>query len=58
MTGDHRRAAAAEEAGFTRRRSELTETFCKVESGDGKVGYGLVEMVFMGRNARYGFEGY
>lgn len=36
----------------------LTETFCKVESSDGKVGHGLVEMVFMGRNARYGYEGY
>ncbi|MFC9664768.1 hypothetical protein ACFVJ5_31430 [Nocardia sp. NPDC127606] len=38
--------------------SMLTETFVKVESSDGKVGYGLVEMVFMGRNARYGYEGY
>ncbi|NKY43738.1 hypothetical protein [Nocardia cerradoensis] len=35
----------------------LTETFCRVET-DGKVGYGLVEMVFMGRNARYGYPGY
>ncbi|MEU8899309.1 hypothetical protein [Nocardia sp. NPDC048505] len=37
--------------------SMLSETFCRVECA-GKVGYGLVEMVFMGRNARYGYEGY
>ncbi|MFB7720942.1 hypothetical protein [Nocardia sp. NPDC056100] len=37
--------------------SMLSETFCRVET-DGKVGYGLVEMVFMGRNEKYGYEGY
>ncbi|MEV0059188.1 hypothetical protein [Nocardia sp. NPDC050718] len=37
--------------------SMLSETFCRIESA-GRVGYGLVEMVFLGRNARYGFPGY
>ncbi|MDL4772995.1 DUF7064 domain-containing protein [Actinomadura xylanilytica] len=37
--------------------SMLSETFCRVRHGD-KVGHGLVEMVFMGRNARYGYAGY
>ncbi|RDI46409.1 hypothetical protein [Nocardia mexicana] len=37
--------------------SMLSETFCRVEC-DGKVGHGLVEMVFVGRNARYGYAGY
>lgn len=37
--------------------SMLSETFCRVET-EGKVGYGLVEMVFMGRNERYGYGGY
>ncbi|WP_067898637.1 DUF7064 domain-containing protein [Nocardia vaccinii] len=40
-----------------RQVSMLTETFCRVEC-DGKVGHGLVEMVFMGRNTRYGYRGY
>ncbi|MBL1073550.1 hypothetical protein JK358_04015 [Nocardia sp. 2] len=35
----------------------LSETFCRVESA-GRVGYGLVEMVFLGRNERYGYQGY
>ncbi|WP_306362857.1 hypothetical protein [Nocardia sp. CC227C] len=37
--------------------SMLSETFCRVET-EGRVGHGLVEMVFLGRNARYGFEGF
>jgi hypothetical protein len=37
--------------------SMLSETFCQVRSGD-SVGHGLVEMVFMGRNVRYGHAGY
>ena len=37
--------------------SMLSETFCEVRSGD-SVGHGLVEMVFMGRNVRYGYAGY
>lgn len=37
--------------------SMLSETFCQVRSGD-QVGHGLVEMVFMGRNDRYGYAGY
>ena len=37
--------------------SMLSETFCRVQSGD-SVGHGLVEMVFMGRNVRYGYAGY
>ncbi|GAB2526888.1 hypothetical protein [Nocardia heshunensis] len=40
-----------------RQVSMLSETFCRIET-DGKVGYGLVEMVFMGRNARYGYAGF
>ncbi|WP_280358171.1 hypothetical protein [Nocardia otitidiscaviarum] len=39
-----------------RRVSMLSETFCRVEHG-GEVGHGLVEMVCMGRHARYGFAG-
>ena len=35
----------------------LSETFCEVRSGD-SVGHGLVEMVFMGRNVRYGYAGH
>ena len=35
----------------------VSETFCGVRSGD-SVGHGLVEMVFMGRNVRYGYAGY
>ena len=37
--------------------SMLSESFCEVRSGD-SVGHGLVEMVFMGRNVRYGYAGY
>ena len=37
--------------------SMLSETFCQVRSGD-SVGHGLVEMVFIGRNDRYGYSGY
>ena len=37
--------------------SMLSETFCEVRSGD-SVGHGLVEMVFTGRNVRYGYAGY
>ncbi|MEV6772561.1 hypothetical protein AB0N05_28385 [Nocardia sp. NPDC051030] len=40
-----------------RQASMLSETFCRIEHA-GKVGYGLVEMVFLGRNARYGYEGF
>ncbi|QLY31318.1 DUF7065 domain-containing protein [Nocardia huaxiensis] len=36
--------------------SALSGTLCRVEHA-GKVGYGLVEMVFYGRNARYGYAG-
>jgi hypothetical protein len=35
----------------------LSETFCEIRSGEA-VGNGLVEMVFMGRNVRYGYAGY
>ena len=35
----------------------LSETFCEVRCGD-TMGHGLVEMVFMGRNDRYGYAGY
>lgn len=37
-----------------RQVSMLSETLCEVRMGD-KVGYGLVEMVFMGVNPRYGY---
>jgi hypothetical protein len=37
--------------------SMLSETLCRVRSGD-SVGHGLVEMVFMGKNDRYGYAGY
>ncbi|MGH3675619.1 MAG: hypothetical protein ACRDU5_07760 [Mycobacterium sp.] len=37
--------------------SMLSETFCRVRKGD-SVGHGLVEMVFMGKNDRYGYAGY
>ncbi|MGV0836439.1 hypothetical protein [Mycolicibacterium thermoresistibile] len=37
--------------------SMLSETFCRVRCGDA-VGHGLVEMVFVGRNERYGYPGY
>ncbi len=37
--------------------SMLSETFVMARSGDAQ-GHGLVEMVFMGRNARYGYPGY
>lgn len=37
--------------------SLLSETFCRVRCGDA-VGHGLVEMVFVGRNERYGYAGY
>jgi len=37
--------------------SLLSETFCRVRSGADE-GYGLVEMVFVGRNARYGYQGW
>ncbi|WP_067531743.1 hypothetical protein [Nocardia crassostreae] len=35
----------------------LSGTLCRIES-EGKVGYGLVEMVFFGRNERYGYQGH
>jgi len=35
----------------------LSETLCEVRM-DGKVGYGLVEMVFMGAYPRYGYQGW
>jgi hypothetical protein len=35
----------------------LSETLCTVRCGDA-VGQGLVEMVFIGRNDRYGYDGY
>jgi hypothetical protein len=37
--------------------SMLSETLCRVHSGD-SVGHGLLEMVLMGRNDRYGYTGY
>jgi hypothetical protein len=37
--------------------SMVSETFCEVRSGD-SVGNGLVEMVFLGKNDRYGYAGY
>jgi hypothetical protein len=37
--------------------SLVSETFCGVRSGD-TVGHGLVEMVFVGKNDRYGYAGY
>ncbi len=37
--------------------SMLTETFCEVRQGEA-IGHGLVEMVFLGRNERYGYAGY
>jgi hypothetical protein len=37
--------------------SMLSETLCSVRCGDAQ-GHGLVEMVFMGRNDRYGYAGY
>jgi hypothetical protein len=37
--------------------SLVSETFCRVRSGDA-VGHGLVEMVFVGKNDRYGYAGY
>lgn len=37
--------------------SMLSETLCEVRMGD-KVGYGLVEMVFMGAYPRYGYTGW
>lgn len=45
------------DTGELRQVSMLSETLCRVES-EGRVGYGLVEMVFMGRNERYGYEGF
>lgn len=41
----------------TAKVSMISETFCRVQSGDA-VGHGLVEMVFMGKNDRYGYAGY
>ena len=42
--------------------SMLSETLCevrmKLDDGTEKVGHGLVEMVFLGANPRYGFEGW
>lgn len=38
-----------------RQVSMLSETLCEVRMGD-KVGHGLVEMVFMGANPRYGYN--
>ena len=35
----------------------LTETFAEFRDGD-RVGYGLVEMVFMGAYPRYGYQGW
>jgi hypothetical protein len=35
----------------------LSETLCEVRM-DGKVGHGLVEMVFMGAYPRYGYTGW
>jgi hypothetical protein len=40
-----------------RRVSMLTETLCEVRCG-AEMGYGLVEMVFLGKYPRYGYEGY
>lgn len=37
--------------------SMLSETFCEVRMGN-KVGYGLVEMVFLGQYPRYGYTGW
>jgi hypothetical protein len=37
--------------------SMLSETLCALRRGDA-TGYGLVEMVFMGRNDHYGYAGY
>jgi hypothetical protein len=37
--------------------SMLSETLCEVRCGN-EVGYGLVEMVCMGKYPRYGFQGY
>jgi len=40
-----------------RKVSMLSETFCEVEMA-GKIGHGLVEMVFMGAYPRYGYTGW
>ena len=37
--------------------SFLSETLCEVRM-DGKTGYGLVEMVFVGAYPRYGYTGW
>lgn len=37
--------------------SMLSETLCEVRM-DGKVGHGLVEMVFLGAYPRYGYTGW
>jgi hypothetical protein len=35
----------------------LTETLCEARCG-AEVGHGLLEMVFLGKYPRYGYEGY